>query len=882
MLIESDNAPFPNLGEDHFIKGLDVLCLETADFLVRDRQGIDGSQEHPSAIAPGTDLAGDANSSRTEDGNALFRTGGVRDRTVRRLQAFLATGGEQGRAWLSAPQEFSEFLRTVNLDPEKVQKLSLMLLRLRGRSQLRTAKGGALYDKELAGLLYPVLSEKDWVSKVLQEAIFAYGDVAEKDLDLLFSKRGLSNDARNCLVLRILIEVLKLLWIPILELDDAVDLLEIHEHTFDAAPPLALDSFPGTGLNWADPDQRVVPKMVPRRPQAVAARLLEGPLPECPEDEGAAGFGPEPDRASASTGGENFRLEEVPWDRPGPPRLATPPLARRPTRAGVSEDLPVRTSRPPNSLDCTDLADRVQREVAKAMAPLERKILDAISAALPQRGGVSQPLSPPPDRAPVEGYHSGEYARSSPVCSSPHSRVSVRALLTGAASHEPYQDVDDDATWCSPSASDSSVRGRISLDTARRTLIEAFGGGPKGTAEAWSISQWRRILARGDPDRGTSGTFVWVDLIGHIWAWSLEPRKGLRTYLLGNYFEEGEPGDLDLSVAVEHPMPRSIAQFRCLLDDLRSALAASSAECLTLLALGPDEEEELLIRRKMARNAQQRERLEFFAANISSDIAQLEANGLTEDYHMSCFASIWHAWVVNCAQSVITDSSQLQSPICWRDSVIRLGYLPLLTGGRHLLQDGNLAGDCVVSFLAQECPRHHIGGNEVFCVECITAVSRQGAGYGESPLLLRATQEVLTFHFTHDERKRAGARNLALSATEGFQLFAQRFPRHVLSLGRPSRGGYAMAYRTHQRFLEEPEPHHLARGGEPYKGWNSFPSSPPITIPPQTTPASGGGPLAGGGAAPPKSRNGKVARQQLPFVVVNQSEQGTGIVSGRE
>jgi len=91
-----------------------------------------------------------------------------------------------------------------------------------------------------------------------------------------------------------------------------------------------------------------------------------------------------------------------------------------------------------------------------------------------------------------------------------------------------------------------------------------------------------------------------------------------------------------------------------------------------------------------------------------------------------------------------------------------------------------------------------------------------------------------------------------------------------------------MAYRTHQRFLEEPEPHHLARGGEPYKGWNSFPSSPPITIPPQTTPASGGGPLAGGGAAPPKSRNGKVARQQLPFVVVNQSEQGTGIVSGRE
>jgi hypothetical protein len=277
-------------------------------------------------------------------------------------------------------------------------------------------------------------------------------------------------------------------------------------------------------------------------------------------------------------------------------------------------------------------------------------------------------------------------------------------------------------------------------------------------------------------------------------------------------------------------------------------------------------------------------------ANISSDIAQLEANGLTEDYHMSCFASIWHVWVVNCAQSVITDSSQLQSPICWRDSVIRLGYLPLLTGGRHLLQDGNLAGDCVLSFLAQECPRHHVGGNEVFCVDCINVPSRQGGGYGESPLLLRATQEVLTYHFTHDERKRAGARNLALSATEAFQLFALHFPRHVLSLGRPSRGGYAMAYRTHQRFLEEPEPHHLARGGEPYKGWNSFPLSPPISIPPQTTSSSGGGPkalsascpLAGGGAAPPKSRNGKVARQQLPFVVVNQSEQGTGIVSGRE
>jgi len=280
MMIQSDEAPFPNLGKDAFIHGLDTLCIKAADYLMTDRQGIDGSMDHPSAIAPGTDLAGD-------DDAALLRMGGFRDRTVRLLQAFLSTGGTRGKAWLENPKDLAEFLKDVNLDPEKVQILSLMLLRLRGRAQLRAAKGGALYDKVLAGLLYPVLSAKDWVSKVLQTALFAFGDVEVKDLDKLLSKRGLNNNTRNCLVLRLVIEVLKRLWIPILELDNAVDLLRILEDTFVLCPPWSLDAFPDMGLNWADPDQVVDPRMRP-------IRLLEDPLPVDSDEEDTGDSGSEP------------------------------------------------------------------------------------------------------------------------------------------------------------------------------------------------------------------------------------------------------------------------------------------------------------------------------------------------------------------------------------------------------------------------------------------------------------------------------------------------------------------------------------------------------------------------------------------------------------
>jgi len=79
----------------------------------------------------------------------------------------------------------------------------------------------------------------------------------------------------------------------------------------------------------------------------------------------------------------------------------------------------------------------VRAEVAEALLPLEQRLLAAISAALPQRSAADPPPSQPralSARAPAEGYQQGEFPRSPPAFSSPHSRPSVRALLTGAAS----------------------------------------------------------------------------------------------------------------------------------------------------------------------------------------------------------------------------------------------------------------------------------------------------------------------------------------------------------------------------------------------------------------------------------------------------------------